>query len=263
MQMVCKGRGQGSDAMGWTFYDRENRRALTFDSRVSCPRHYLAPIRPFGLPAPDIAYVEQLGWGAFRRMHPSAWMYHDPDSAITDRGRRYEPGVDVRTSGEQAATVDIGDLGEEDIHPTTASRGRSSTLNVRGNLSRCSPSSESGMSGPTLSPRFDRQVASQQYADRGRSASPAARAPRRLTSSPRRAHADHRDHPPQHRHAASPAQNWSTLRRYVSHRRPRSRSRSLDRTSMFYSDEASSSRRRRSPSRVGEGRSPPRYRRRT
>lgn len=256
IHMVRKGYGQGGNSSR-VFYDRVNRRALSFSTKVSCPRHYIAPVDVFGLPAPDVPYVTRYGQGLFRQSHASTWMYKDLEPKAGDAERVYQPLSDRRSAMEQAAAMDVDDPGEflpspiaplHDLPAEPLPRERSRSL------SRHSSSSPRVSLGQDLSPRSPLQSACHTRApspkfffpvQRGRSASP----PSRLSSPPR----SPRDVylPPHRRGPPASYQRVPSLSRRRSPSPPRGRVRSPLRRRV-----ASPPRRRVTPPR--QHRSPPR-----
>lgn len=63
---------------------------LVFDDKVLPPRHYIAPVKPFGLPAPPVSYIMQLGPGRYCPPQPSIWMYAALEPTTGSVGAEYD-----------------------------------------------------------------------------------------------------------------------------------------------------------------------------
>ncbi|KAF8182538.1 hypothetical protein BJ912DRAFT_928566 [Pholiota molesta] len=85
------GKEKGKASSGKTWYDRENRRILYFESSLRAPRFYSADISVFGLPAPAALYREVLNGGRSIQRHASVWIYKTRDPLRSDVGREHMP----------------------------------------------------------------------------------------------------------------------------------------------------------------------------
>lgn len=66
--------GKKQKQEGFIYYDRENRRSISFDSALEPPPGLSTEVDIFGLPAPDIPFESRLG-NKFRPTERSKWLY--------------------------------------------------------------------------------------------------------------------------------------------------------------------------------------------